>query len=113
LNIPYDLIPVNEEEKEEQEAIQKVRQAAEKQYEAKRESGENFKEVEARPRGDREVFGRKVPSLWRTCIKFICANLDMYDGFEEVPMPWKAEMFVTLSRAKKLTYVEGARSKER
>src|SRR3546814_5314268 len=67
-----------------------------------------------------------VPTLWRLCISFIGDNLDLYTGqghfrfalsllsnfhsahldgvgFENVPIEWRAEIYVYLSRRGKLT----------
>eukprot|EP01124_Arcella_intermedia_P011862 TRINITY_DN1823_c0_g1_i1.p1 TRINITY_DN1823_c0_g1~~TRINITY_DN1823_c0_g1_i1.p1 ORF type:complete len:809 (+),score=209.28 TRINITY_DN1823_c0_g1_i1:57-2483(+) len=39
----------------------------------------------------------RVPTLWNICIAFICKNLELYDGWEHVPVIWKAKMFHYMS----------------
>eukprot|EP01126_Amoeba_proteus_P005587 TRINITY_DN11898_c0_g1_i4.p1 TRINITY_DN11898_c0_g1~~TRINITY_DN11898_c0_g1_i4.p1 ORF type:complete len:759 (+),score=101.75 TRINITY_DN11898_c0_g1_i4:554-2830(+) len=45
----------------------------------------------------------RIPSLWNLCLTFVCGNLDLYDGFEHVPVEWKAKMFAKLTLTNKLS----------
>eukprot|EP01127_Copromyxa_protea_P017841 TRINITY_DN549_c3_g1_i1.p1 TRINITY_DN549_c3_g1~~TRINITY_DN549_c3_g1_i1.p1 ORF type:complete len:780 (-),score=135.87 TRINITY_DN549_c3_g1_i1:23-2362(-) len=44
----------------------------------------------------------RVKSLWNMTIAFVSENLDLYEGFENVPVPWKARMYGYLSQRNKL-----------
>lgn len=45
----------------------------------------------------------RVKSLWYLCISYVCENLELYEGFENVPVPWKAKMYAYLSEKNELT----------
>jgi len=57
---------------------------------------EKIKDVNTKVFRPRERTTRRrdnVPSLWDLSLASICNNLELYDGFEEVPVEWKAKMF--------------------
>eukprot|EP01125_Pyxidicula_operculata_P003468 TRINITY_DN1437_c0_g1_i2.p1 TRINITY_DN1437_c0_g1~~TRINITY_DN1437_c0_g1_i2.p1 ORF type:complete len:778 (+),score=149.81 TRINITY_DN1437_c0_g1_i2:280-2613(+) len=45
----------------------------------------------------------RVPTLWNLCIAFVCENILLYEGFENVPILWKSSMYKQLSSKKQLS----------
>eukprot|EP01126_Amoeba_proteus_P052656 TRINITY_DN6379_c0_g4_i14.p1 TRINITY_DN6379_c0_g4~~TRINITY_DN6379_c0_g4_i14.p1 ORF type:complete len:238 (+),score=42.45 TRINITY_DN6379_c0_g4_i14:454-1167(+) len=59
---------------------------------------------EFQPRHRKEVkIPTRVPSLLKLCLSFVCNNLESYEGFEALPIYWKALMYSYMSTRNILT----------